>query len=137
MGTVFADITLKNVKDIHMAENGYIKKEEVRQTTLKAIVDTGAMSLVINEELRRELGLEIVGEKRVTFGNASKETVKRAGPVEVHWKNRDIICQPLVASESGRILLGVIPLEGMDLMVDPVRQELVGAHGDEELQIVY
>ena len=137
MGTVHADITLKNLKDTLNAKDGSINEEEIRQTTVEVIVDTGAMSLVINDEVRRHLGLEIIGEKSVRFGNASKEIVKRAGPVEVHWKNRDIICQPLVTSESGPILLGVIPLEGMDLMVDPVRQELVGAHGDEEIQILY
>jgi hypothetical protein len=30
----------------------------------------------------------------------------------------------------GKPLLGVIPLEFMDLIVDPVRRELVGANGD-------
>jgi len=137
MGTVHANITLKNYNDILGIKGESTKEEAVRQMAVEAIVDTGAMSLVINEEVRRELGLEIVGEKRVTFGNNRKEIVKRAGPVEIHWKNREMMCQPLVTSESGPILLGVIPLEGMDLMVDPVRLELVGAHGDEELQIVY
>jgi hypothetical protein len=28
------------------------------------------------------------------------------------------------------VLLGVIPLEFMDLIVDPVAEQLVGAHGD-------
>jgi hypothetical protein len=28
-------------------------------------------------------------------------------------------------------VLGAIPLEDMDLIVDPKRQELIGAHGDE------
>jgi hypothetical protein len=34
------------------------------------------------------------------------------------------------------ILLGCIPLEGMDLMVDPVNHRLVGAHGDEQVYLV-
>jgi hypothetical protein len=33
----------------------------------------------------------------------------------------------------GKPLLGVIPLEFMDLMVDPVNRELVGVHGDETI----
>ena len=40
-------------------------------------------------------------------------------------------CNPRVVG-SGNILLGVIPLEHMDLMVDPVSQTLVGAHGEKE-----
>ena len=134
MGTVFADITLKNVKDIHKADIGLITDDEIRQSTAKAIADTGAISLVINEELQQELGLEITGEREATFANNTKEMVKIAGLVEVHWKNRSMVCHPLVASANGPVLLGAIPLEGMDLIVDPVRQELTGAHGDE---IVY
>jgi hypothetical protein len=34
-------------------------------------------------------------------------------------------------------LLGVIPLEDMDLIVDPVKQELVGRHGDKEIAMIY
>jgi hypothetical protein len=32
--------------------------------------------------------------------------------------------------------LGVIPLEDMDLVVDPVKQELAGAHGDEAVGLL-
>ncbi|MDR0551023.1 MAG: hypothetical protein LBG72_03275 [Spirochaetaceae bacterium] len=39
-----------------------------------------------------------------------------------------------VVKDASEILLGVLPLEGMDLIVDPARQKLVGAHGD---QVVY
>jgi hypothetical protein len=37
----------------------------------------------------------------------------------------------VVLPEGKEILLGVIPLEGMDLMVNPCAQRLEGAHGDE------
>jgi len=44
-------------------------------------------------------------------------------------------CQPWVV-DSGRTLLGAIPLENMDLIVDPAGQELIGAHGDEEVGLL-
>ena len=131
MGIVYTIITLKNVKDTIKAEEGLIKEDEIRQTTVEAMVDTGTGTLVINEELRQQLGLEVKGERQATLTNDAKETVKIAGPVEVHWKDRAMTCQPLVVSGSGEILLGAIPLEDMDLVVDPVRQVLTGAHGDE------
>jgi hypothetical protein len=37
----------------------------------------------------------------------------------------------VVVKGASEFLLGVLPLEGMDLMVDPVNQRLVGAHGDQ------
>jgi len=135
MGMVQAEITLKNVRDKMKAEEGYIKDFEIRQTTVQAVVDTGAMNLVINEQLRQELGLGVVGERQVTLADNTKKTVKIAEGLEVHWKNRFMICQPWVVS-AGRILLGVIPLEHMDLMVDPTHQELVGVHGDEEVGLL-
>jgi hypothetical protein len=52
-------------------------------------------------------------------------------PVKIMWKNRDAVCRAMVLSDSDEILLGVIPLEDMDLIVDPAKRELTGAHGDE------
>jgi hypothetical protein len=46
------------------------------------------------------------------------------------WKDRTATVDP-IAFPDGKPLLGVIPLEILDLIVDPVRHELVGAHGDE------
>ena len=131
MGFIHAEITLKNVKDAFKAEDGLMKNEEIRQTTVTAMVDTGAGTLVINEKLRQQLGLRILGERRATLANETKETVKIAEPVEVHWKNRDMVCRPWVIAGDGEILLGAIPLEDMDLMVDPVHQVLTGVHGEE------
>ena len=131
MGTVFAEITLKNASDTMACKRRFIKKQEIRQTTIQAMVDTGAGTLVINEKLRRKLGLGIQGKREVTLANDTKETVKTADPVEVHWKNRKMTCEPWVVPGSGEILLGAIPLEDMDLIVDPGKQELTGRHGDE------
>jgi hypothetical protein len=93
------------------------------------------MTLVINEQLRQQLGLGVVGTKQTTLANDTKETVKIAEAIEVHWKNRSMTCQPWVVG-SGRILLGAIPLEDMDLIVNPAGQELIGAHGDEEIGLL-
>jgi len=135
MGLVQEEITLKNVRDKMKAEEGYIKEFEIRQTTVQAVVDTGAMNLVINEQLRQQLGLGVVGERQATLADNTKRTIKIAEAVEVHWKNRSMTCQPWVVS-AGKILLGAIPLENMDLMVDPHHQKLVGVHGDEEVCIL-
>ena len=134
MGIVYADITLKNLNDVITANIGVISEGEIRQKTVQAIVDTGAISMVINEELCEELGLEITGKRQVTYGNNASEIVNIAGDLEVHWKDRSFPCPALITSTDGPVLLGVIPLEGLDLIVDPVRQKLVGAHGD---KVVY
>jgi len=131
MGIVYAEITLKNAFDTLSCKKKLLKKQEIRQTTIQAMVDTGSGTLVINEKLRRQLGLGIQGQRMATLANDIKEIVKIADPVEIHWKNRKMTCQPLVVAGSGEILLGAIPLEDMDLIVDPGKQELTGRHGDE------
>ena len=135
MGIVQAEITLKNIRDKMKAEEGYIKENDIRQTTVQAVVDTGAMTLVINEQLRQQLGLGVVGTKQARLADNTRKTVQIAEAVEVHWKNRSMTCQPWVVN-AGRILLGAIPLENMDLMVDPGSQILIGAHGDEEVGLL-
>jgi hypothetical protein len=54
----------------------------------------------------------------------------------VYWKNRDTICQALVLPDADEILLGAFPMEGMDLIVHPRLEQVVGAHGDEQLLIL-
>ena len=131
MGTVYADLTLKNYNDLVKVENGLLEKNEARFINVNAIVDTGAGTLVISEEQRRELGLEPRKENVVTLANGAKETVIIADPVQICWKNRYSICFPWVVKRPHKVLLGAIPLEDMDLIVDPGLQALIGRHGDE------
>jgi predicted aspartyl protease len=40
---------------------------------VQALVDTGAITLVINEGLREQLGLEVEETREVTLGNDTKK----------------------------------------------------------------
>ena len=130
MSLVKTEITLKNADDLMAVRRGYIKNTEVRQVSVQALVDTGAWTLVINEELREKLGLEIVGTDFGVLADGTKDEYNMAGPIEVMWKTRRVLCDALVLPGAEDILLGTIPLEAMDLTVNP-RRELVGAHGDQ------
>jgi len=132
MGTVHAEITLKNAKDEGKALDGLIKEEDVRAATVQAVVDTGAMSLVITEELCQKLGLAVKGEKVARIANGQRVSCKVTEAVEIHWKNRTSTLSAVVIPGAADVLLGTLPLEDMDLMVNPVSQELVGVHGDVE-----
>jgi clan AA aspartic protease len=129
MGFVYTEVTLKNAGDsIRFGNNS---EPEIRKKTVQALVDTGCFTLVISEELRRELGLELREERRVTLVNRTTEMCKYTEAVEIHWKNRSAVMRALVLPGAENVLLGALPLEEMDLIVDTVRQELTGAHGDE------
>ena len=129
MGNVYAEITLKNAIDIGDCKRGFIKETEIRQATVQAVVDTGATTLVINEQLFQQLGLSVVETRYINLAGGARMECKVTDPVHIQWKNRFAAVNAVVLPE-GKPLLGVIPLEFMDLMVDPVNRELVGVHGD-------
>lgn len=130
MGEVRENITLVNVGDIINVGRGYIKQEEIRHVTVEALVDTGAMNLVIGEETRKRLGLAIAQENTARLAGGVTQTCNVTEPVTIRWKDRFSSCHALVLPGSEEILLGCIPLEDMDLKVNPGRGCLEGAHGD-------
>ncbi|MDR1932461.1 MAG: retroviral-like aspartic protease family protein [Spirochaetales bacterium] len=136
MGTVYAEITLKNAGDIAGVQRGYITEKEVRATTVQALVDTGCGTLVITDEVRKALGLEIVGLRGSTLANGARQVCQVTEPVQIHWKNRDTACRAIVLPGAEEVLLGAIPLEDMDLIINPARKELTGAHGDEVICLI-
>ena len=133
MSIVYTKITLKNGDDVGIVATGAVKDHKIRQTTVNAMVDTGASSLVINEATRNKLGLRILETRTGTLADGSKAEYNIAGPIEVNWKTRRTTCDAIVLPNADKILLGAIPLEAMDLMVHPKKEEVVGAHGDEEI----
>jgi clan AA aspartic protease len=130
MGTVYAELTLRNEWDVGQAARGLIKEDEIRSTTVTAIVDTGAFSLMIDDQTMQELGLGTTGEQRIRIANGERVACPVTTPVEINWKDRQSVMRVIAVPGLPHVLLGLLPLEEMDLIVHPNRHELVGAHGD-------
>ena len=135
MSVVSTEITLKNEIDSAFAKRGYIKTDEIRQMTVQAIVDTGAWTIVINDDICQKLGLDDKGFGEANLADGQKAYFPMAGPLEIWWKDRNLVCNALVMPDAPDVLLGAIPLEHMDLTINPKR-ELVGVHGDKEMHRV-
>jgi clan AA aspartic protease len=131
MGEVLERITLVNTGDATNARRGIIKETEVRQVAVDAVVDTGAGPLVITEALRQQLGLEIEKDHSVNLAGNVPQKCTVAELVDIRWKDRYTSSRPIVLPTGHETLLGVIPLEDMDLKVNPIDRCLEGAHGDE------
>ncbi|GHV73262.1 hypothetical protein AGMMS49940_05640 [Spirochaetia bacterium] len=136
MGTVYDEITLKNAGDVINEKRGLIKESEVRKTTIRVVADTGADTLIINEAVRAALGLQIWGLAQAWLADGMNHGCQLTEPVEVHWKNRSMTCQPWLIATAQEVLLGAIPLEDMDITVDCNRYCLVGVHGDQQIRYV-
>jgi clan AA aspartic protease len=124
MGEVKVDLKLENTVDWGMAKRGLLKQEEVRTIAVKAVVDTGAIILMLPEDQVQALGLEERRKAVVIYADERKESRPVAGTVTVHFGNRSMITECAVGPPGSEALLGQIPLEAMDLIVDCAQQKL-------------
>jgi clan AA aspartic protease len=128
---VYTGITLENAGDRIKARDGILADKKIRTATVRAMVDTGSGTLVINEAVRQQLGLQIEGLRQVRLAYGARQVYQVTEPVRIQWKDRNTTCPALLLPDTEEVLLGAIPLDDMDLIVDPARLELKGAHGDE------
>ncbi|TXT21059.1 MAG: clan AA aspartic protease [Gallionellaceae bacterium] len=112
MGATYAELKLTNL----------FNKQSVK---VNALVDTGATFMCVTEEEALQLGFDIgeVATHVVTLADGRQTRVPRIAPIEIAFGNRSYVTEALVLGNEP--LMGVLPLEAMDLMVDPLRQQLV------------
>lgn len=89
------------------------------------MVDTGSYMLAINEAIQEQLQLPVVEKKRARLADGSVIECNVVSPVELRFKNRRSVCSALVLPGNTEPLLGAIPLEEMDVLIHPLRQELI------------
>ena len=82
-----------------------------------ALADTGSEFLCIPEHVRLQLGLEIHETREVKLADGSYRSYPYVGPIIAHFKNRTGFLGALVLGDE--VLLGAIPMEEMDLVVNP------------------
>ncbi len=124
MGLIYTDIELINAEDIGVAHRGYIKETEIRSLNVKALVDSGVYTLCINQSIKDQLGLRKVEEMDAELANGLIQKVDMVGPVTIRIFNRISNCNAAVMPGEAEVLLGCIPLEDMDLILDPKEETL-------------
>jgi len=125
MGLTYADITLVNAGDVTVARRGFMRNEDIRQINVSALVDSGANMLIINQAIADQLGLEIEDSAVVELADGTHSKRDLVGPVSIRFKNRKATCSAIVIPGANEVLLGAIPLEAMDVIIDPGAQRLV------------
>jgi clan AA aspartic protease len=125
MGLVYADITLENSVDAALAKQGKIANEDIKKIAVKALVDSGASLLTISDKVAQQLGLEIEDRLRVELADGSRSTRDLVGPVTIRFQNRITSCSALVFPGIDEVLLGAIPMQGMDVVIDPFAEQLM------------
>ena len=96
---------------------------ELNPIDVDMLVDTGALHMCIPEHVALQLKLEPVDTKEVTLADGSKRLVPYVGPIQVQFQNGLGFVGALVLGDQA--LLGVIPMEDMDLIVVPSTRQLL------------
>lgn len=111
MGNVFADIELSNPR-----------RTELRPIRVRALADTGTLTLCISEHVALQLELETESTREISVAGGRKMNVPYVGPIRVGFENRICFVGALVLGDE--VLLGAVPMEDMDLVVPPGRREV-------------
>lgn len=111
MGIIFAAMRLGNDA-----------RADLEELEVEALVDTGAMHLCIPEHIALQLQLKQSGVREVTLADGKVLQVQYVSPVRIEMLNRVCVTGALVLGD--QVLLGAIPMEDMDLVVEPARQRV-------------
>lgn len=108
MGIVYADLRLANDA-----------KPDLEEISVTALVDTGALHLCIPEHIALQLQLKTVEMREVILADGKPYQVPYVSPVRIELLNRHAVTGALVFGN--QVLLGAIPMEDMDLIIEPAR----------------
>ncbi len=125
MGLVYADIDLTSVDDIVLHRRGFINEKDIKQTRVRALVDSGAYMLAINENIKAQLDLPVIEKQFATLADESLLELEVVGPVDVRFENRSTTVRAIVLPGNSEVLLGAIPMEDMDVLIDSKHQKLI------------
>jgi clan AA aspartic protease len=125
MGKIYAEIELINGYDSGCARHSIIAAEDVKRTHVKALVNSKVLMLCINESIQAQLEFPVSKKRKAETADGRIVECDVVSGVEVRFKNRATTCRAMVLPGDSEPLLGAIPLEDMDVLIHPQRQELI------------
>ena len=99
------------------------RRPELEAVEIGALADTGSVHMCIPQHVRTQLRLEEKDAKEVILADGSRKLVPYVGPIELRYENRMGFAGALVMGDEP--LLGVIPMEDMDLIVVPGTRQVI------------
>jgi predicted aspartyl protease len=124
VGRFSVEFVVANHSDRVRAEAGEIPPDQVRQTRLQGIVDSGAARLVLPENAVKDLGLAPAGEATVRYADLHTATRPMVKYVALELLGREGVFSAIPEPDRTTALIGAIVLEELDLLVDCTTQTL-------------
>lgn len=135
MGKVIVSARIENLSDLHHVQTAALPREQARSLEVTdALVDPGATALSMPKRLIEQLGLRPTQKRRVMTAAGPGE-IQRYDAVRLVVQGRDCIVDVTGLPDECPVLIGQVPLELLDFVVDPAGQRLIGnpAHGGEQV----
>jgi predicted aspartyl protease len=139
MGRVTVTALLENIRDLWSVQQGSLQADQARRVEVPdALVDTGATMLSVPTRLIGQLGLERRSSRRINSSTGTAE-VGVYEAVRLVIQGRDCTMDVLEVPDTVPVLIGQIPMEALDFVVDPKSRQLIGnpAHGGEYVIDMY
>jgi predicted aspartyl protease len=138
MDKVLVTAKIENLFDVEMCERGLVQPEQVRWVQVDdALVDTGATGLLLPRRLIAQLGLR-PSRTRQARGIGGSVMLPIYGAVRLTIQGRACVLDVAEIPDDFPVLIGQVPLELLDWVVDLKGQQLIGnpAHGGEHVMEV-
>jgi clan AA aspartic protease len=135
MGRVVVPAVVESLEDLYRVHRGELAAAQVRRIeVVEALVDTGATGLSLPRRLIVQLGLLPMRTRRAVT-TAGIRDVLTYGAVQLTVEDRECVCDVTEVDDACPVLIGQVPLELLDLVIDPGRRQLIGnpAHGGEHM----
>lgn len=136
MGRVVVPARIENIHDLYFLNQGTIQDEAVHRVSVEeALIDTGATHLAMPLRLIHQLGFEKplkTYQVQTTNGTASRGIY---GPVRLTVQDRFCTIDIAEVPDDCPVLIGQVPLELLDFVVDPKNHCLIGnpRHGGQQM----
>ncbi len=130
MGKVTVAARIENLEDLYRLNQGLIPADQVRSIDVTdALIDTGATGLLLPKQMIVALGLQPLH----TIAGMTSLPMYRA--VRLTIQGRDCISDVAEIGDEFSVVVGQVPLELLDFVVDPRGQKLIGnpEHGGQHM----
>lgn len=124
MGKVTIQVKLQNWGDLELLATGK-RKRAARGLEAEALVDTGAVKLYLRQSVIEKLGLRSIGTVQSRTMSNRMETRRIFSPVDLQIQGRSGQFSVIEIPDELPNLVGQIPLEDLDLVVDCQGRKLI------------
>ncbi len=135
MGKIVVPATIENIYDLYEVAKGAMRPEDARRCRVPdALVDTGCTYLGLPLRLINQLGLKLFTTRQARTPTGPVP-MRIYDAVRLTVLDRSCLAEVSEVDDACPVLIGQLPLEALDFVIDPKGQRLIGNpdHGGQQM----